>query len=113
MKGFDSLPDNEIEQRVMGDNGALSPLSYADGDLAAYIQVWAGTIGESEEDVQEGGARSDARGDSEPAYQEEGQEEQYTKDQAEGNSVGDMAQYLARSKQCFQYTLPPTGLIIG
>eukprot|EP01036_Dinobryon_divergens_P034126 gene34126-44094_t len=87
MKGFDNFPDNEREKQIMGDNGALSPLSYTDTDLAAYIQVWAGTIVESDEqeDVQEGGARGGDRGDAENASRKEGQEDQYAKDQAETN----------------------------
>ena len=89
IKGFDNFPDNEREKQIMGDNGALSPLSYTDTDLAAYIQVWAGTIVESDEqeDVQEGGARGGVRGDAENASRKEGQEDQYAKDQAETNSV--------------------------
>eukprot|EP01036_Dinobryon_divergens_P035907 gene35907-46617_t len=89
MKGFGNLPDNEQQQWVLGENGYLSPPSYADTDLAAYIRVWAETIVEREEkgSVQEG----DTRDDNENAYQEEGQEDQYANDLAETESMGDSA----------------------
>ena len=38
-----AMPLPAYEATLLGDNGFLSPPSHADTDLAAYIQVWAGT----------------------------------------------------------------------
>eukprot|EP01036_Dinobryon_divergens_P035692 gene35692-46298_t len=38
-----TMPLPAYEATLLGANGFLSPPSYADTDLAAYIQVWAGT----------------------------------------------------------------------